>query len=112
LIPNDDRPERILGAFDGWNRVDAFLAAWRGAGVRSGRPPRLAEDYASKRSFLEARHEQAYLQVAEVMRHGSQFIVGSENARGILSVHDAVPGFLSLGAGLSDLAVEIGDDGL
>lgn len=76
-IANDDRPERILGAFDdvyrvlkpdtfcvsfyGWNRVDAFLAAWRRAGFVPVGHLVWQKSYASSRSFLEARHEQAYL---------------------------------------------------
>jgi len=76
-VANDDRPERILGAFNdvyrllkpdtfcvsfyGWNRVDAFLTAWRRAGfVPVGHLVR-QKNYASSRGFLEARHEQAYL---------------------------------------------------
>jgi site-specific DNA-methyltransferase (adenine-specific) len=76
-IANDDRPERILGAFDdvyrvlkphrfcvsfyGWNRVDAFLAAWRRAGFVPVGHIVWQKNYASSREFLEARHEQAYL---------------------------------------------------
>lgn len=76
-IANDDRPERILGAFNalyrvlkpdtfcvsfyGWNRVDAFLAAWRRAGFVPVGHLVWQKSYASSRGFLEARHEQAYL---------------------------------------------------
>jgi len=76
-IANDDHPERILGAFDdvyrvmkpdtfcvsfyGWNRVDAFLAAWRRAGFVPVGHLVWQKNYASNRGFLEARHEQAYL---------------------------------------------------
>jgi adenine-specific DNA-methyltransferase len=76
-IANDDHPERILGAFSGvyrvlkpdtfcvsfygWNRADAFLAAWRRAGFVPVGHLVWQKNYASSRSFLEARHEQAYL---------------------------------------------------
>jgi len=76
-IANDDRPERILGAFNdlyrvlkpdtfcvsfyGWNRVDAFLAAWRRAGFVPVGHLVWHKSYASSRGFLETRHEQAYL---------------------------------------------------
>jgi site-specific DNA-methyltransferase (adenine-specific) len=73
-IANDDRPERILGAFDDvyrvlkpdtfcvsfywWNRVDAFLTAWRCAGFVPVGHIVWQKNYASSRGFLEARHEQ------------------------------------------------------
>jgi adenine-specific DNA-methyltransferase len=76
-IANDDHPERILVAFNdvyrvmkpdtfyvsfyGWNRVDAFLAAWRRAGFVSVSHLVWQKNYASSRGFLEARHEQTYL---------------------------------------------------
>ncbi len=76
-IANDDRPERILGVFDdvyrvlkpntlcvcfyGWNRVDAFFRAWRQAGFVPVGHIVWQKNYASSRSFLQARHEQAYL---------------------------------------------------
>src|SRR5688572_21883584 len=76
-IANDDHPERILGAFNdvyrvlkpdtfcvsfyGWNRADVFLAAWRHAGFVPVGHIVWQKNYASSRSFLQARHEQAYL---------------------------------------------------
>jgi len=76
-IANDDQPERILGVFNdayrvlkpdtlcvsfyGWNRVDAFFRAWRCAGFMPVGHIVWQKNYASSRSFLQARHEQAYL---------------------------------------------------
>ena len=76
-IANDDHPERILGAFNdvyrvlkpdtfcvsfyGWNQADVFLAAWRRAGFVPVGHLVWQKNYASRRGFLEARHEQAYL---------------------------------------------------
>ncbi len=76
-IANDDHPERILGVFNdvyrvlkpdtlcvsfyGWNRVDAFFRAWRHAGFVPVGHIVWQKNYASSRSFLQARHEQAYL---------------------------------------------------
>jgi site-specific DNA-methyltransferase (adenine-specific) len=48
-------------SFYGWNRVDAFLAAWRRAGFVPVGHLVWQKNYASSRGFLEARHEQAYL---------------------------------------------------
>ena len=76
-IANDDYPERVLSAFSdlyrvlkpdtfcisfyGWNRVDAFFKAWRRAGFVPVGHIVWQKNYASSRSFLQARHEQAYL---------------------------------------------------
>jgi site-specific DNA-methyltransferase (adenine-specific) len=48
-------------SFYGWNRADAFLAAWRRAGFVPVGHLVWQKSYASSRGFLEARHEQAYL---------------------------------------------------
>ncbi len=77
MIANDSRPESVLGAFDdlyrvlkpdtfcisfyGWNRVDAFFNAWKGAGFTPVGHIVWRKNYASSTNFLNARHEQAYL---------------------------------------------------
>ena len=76
-IANDSRPESVLGAFDdlyrvlkpdtfcisfyGWNRVDAFFRAWKGAGFTPVGHIVWHKNYASSTGFLKARHEQAYV---------------------------------------------------
>ncbi len=76
-IANDSDPASILGAFRdiyralkpdsfcvcfyGWNSVDAFFRAWRDAGFQPVGHLVWVKSYASRVSFLEARHEQAYL---------------------------------------------------
>jgi site-specific DNA-methyltransferase (adenine-specific) len=76
-IANDIDPESVLGAFDdvyrvmkfdtlcvsfyGWNRVDAFLAAWRRAGFSPVGHIVWRKTYASSTGFLRACHEQAYV---------------------------------------------------
>lgn len=76
-VANDDDLGPVLGAFGevyrvlkqdsfcisfyGWNRVDEFFRAWRAAGFHPVGHLVWRKSYASNRSFLEARHEQAYL---------------------------------------------------
>ncbi|MDY6949330.1 MAG: DNA methyltransferase [Pseudomonadota bacterium] len=48
-------------SFYGWNRVDEFFRAWRAAGFCPVGHLVWRKSYGSSRSFLEARHEQAYL---------------------------------------------------
>lgn len=76
-IANDDDPASVLGAFMdvyrvlrpntfcisfyGWNKVDAFFAAWRRAGFYPIGHFVWHKGYASSIGFLRARHEQAYL---------------------------------------------------
>jgi DNA modification methylase len=83
-IASDYHPERILGAFNdvyrvlkpgtfcvsfyGWNRVDAFLAPWRRAGFVPVGHLVWQKNYASRRGFLEARHEQAYRRICSAAR--------------------------------------------
>lgn len=78
-ILNDDSLPAILGAFTdlyrvlkpdsfcvsfyGWNKVDAFFSAWTNAGFRPVGHIVWPKKYASSNSFLQARHEQAYLLV-------------------------------------------------
>ncbi len=55
------KPDTFCICFYGWNRIDAFFQAWTGAGFRPVGHIVWQKSYASKSSFLEARHEQAYL---------------------------------------------------
>ncbi|MGH6810795.1 MAG: DNA methyltransferase [Methylocella sp.] len=47
--------------FYGWNRVDEFFGAWRQARFRPVGHIVWQKDYSSSASFLQYRHEQAYL---------------------------------------------------
>jgi DNA modification methylase len=78
-IANDDHPESVLGAFNdlyrvlkpntfcvsfyGWNSVAAFFEAWKRAGFTAVGHIVWHKDYSSRRGFLNARHEQAYVLV-------------------------------------------------
>ena len=78
-IANDDSPEGGLGAFNdlyrvlkpntfcvsfyGWNSVAAFFEAWKRAGFTAVGPIVWHKDYSSRRGFLNARHEHAYVLV-------------------------------------------------
>ncbi|MBE0626445.1 MAG: DNA methylase [Burkholderiales bacterium] len=55
------KPDSLCISFYGWNSVDAFFAAWRGAGFRPVGHIVWPKDYASSRRYLQACHEQAYL---------------------------------------------------
>lgn len=76
-IANDADPGSVIDAFTdvyrvlksntfcisfyGWNRVDAFVRAWRRAGFQMVGHLVWHKGYASSRGFLKARHEMAYL---------------------------------------------------
>ena len=78
-IANDDHPESVLGAFSdlyrvlkpnsfcvsfyGWNSVAAFFEAWKRAGFTAVGHIVWHKSYSSRRGFLNARHEQAYVLV-------------------------------------------------
>lgn len=78
-IANDSDPGSVLGAFHdiyrvlkpdtfcisfyGWNTVAAFCGAWRQAGFSTVGHIVWHKSYSSRRGFLNARHEQAYLLV-------------------------------------------------
>src|SRR5690606_16036040 len=47
--------------FYGWNTVDLFLSAWKGAGFAPVGHIVWHKEYASRTGYLQARHEQAYL---------------------------------------------------
>lgn len=48
-------------SFYGWNKVDAFFQAWKGAGFRVVGHLVFAKTYHSSARFLQYRHEAAYL---------------------------------------------------
>lgn len=78
-IANDADPASVLGAFQdlyrilkpdtfcisfyGWNSVSAFFEAWKQAGFSAVGHIVWHKGYASRRGFLNARHEQAYVLV-------------------------------------------------
>ena len=55
------KQNRVAVMFYGWNRVDAFFAAWREAGFTPVGHLVFRKSYSSKSRFLSYRHEQAYL---------------------------------------------------
>lgn len=67
LRPAFNQMHRILKdggfcvSFYGWNRVDLFMDAWRGAGFRVVGHLVFRKRYASSARFLRYEHEQAYL---------------------------------------------------
>jgi len=78
-IANDANPDSVLGAFTdlyrvlkpdtfcvsfyGWNSIAAFFDAWTRAGFKAVGHIVWHKGYASRRGFLNARHEQAYVLV-------------------------------------------------
>jgi len=76
-IANDDDPASVVGAFTdlyrvlkpntfcvsfyGWNSIAAFFGAWKQAGFSAVGHIVWHKGYASRRGFLNARHEQAYV---------------------------------------------------
>jgi adenine-specific DNA-methyltransferase len=78
-IANDDSSGSVLGAFSdlyrllkpntfcvsfyGWNSVAAFFEAWKRAGFTPVGHIVWHKGYSSRRGFLNARHEQAYVLV-------------------------------------------------
>jgi site-specific DNA-methyltransferase (adenine-specific) len=57
------KPNTFCISFYGWNSVAAFLNAWNHAGFSAVGHIVWHEGYASRRGFLNARHEQAYVLV-------------------------------------------------
>jgi adenine-specific DNA-methyltransferase len=55
------QPNRFCVSFYGWNKVDAFFAAWKAAGFRPVGHVVFAKRYASKERFVAYTHEAAYL---------------------------------------------------
>lgn len=78
-VPNDDCLDAVLPVFGdlyralkpggfcisfyGWNRVDRFMEAWKGAGFTVAGHIVWTKDYASCKRFLAYHHEQAYVLV-------------------------------------------------
>ena len=76
-VRNDGDPGRVLDAFNdvyrvlkpnslcvsfyGWNRVEAFFAAWKGAGFTPVGHIVFHKTYASAQRFLRYSHESAYV---------------------------------------------------
>lgn len=55
------RPDSLCVSFYGWNKVDAFMAAWKEAGFNIVGHVVSRKPYASKSLFLGYEHESAYL---------------------------------------------------
>jgi site-specific DNA-methyltransferase (adenine-specific) len=55
------KPGSFCVCFYGWNRVDQFMTAWRGAGLRPVGHFVWVKDYESGRGLLNYCHESAYL---------------------------------------------------
>lgn len=55
------KPDAFAISFYGWNKTDLFFAAWKRAGFRIGGHIVFRKRYASKSTFLQYRHESAYL---------------------------------------------------
>jgi DNA modification methylase len=57
------KPNTFCVSFYGWNSVAAFFGAWKQAGFSAVGHIVWHKGYASRRGFLNARHEQAYVLV-------------------------------------------------
>lgn len=55
------KDDSLCVSFYGWQAIDSFMAAWRGAGFRPVGHLVFAKRYASSSRFTAARHEAAYL---------------------------------------------------
>jgi adenine-specific DNA-methyltransferase len=55
------KPDRFCVSFYGWNRVDRFFAAWKGAGFRPVGHLVFVKRYHSNERFVAYAHESAYL---------------------------------------------------
>ena len=55
------KPNSFAISFYGWNKVDAFMDAWRQAGLRVVGHVTFIKKYASNQSYLGYSHESAYL---------------------------------------------------
>jgi adenine-specific DNA-methyltransferase len=55
------KPNSLCVSFYGWNRVDAFFAAWKRAGFIPVGHLVFSKTYASSQRFLRYTHESAYL---------------------------------------------------
>lgn len=55
------KPDSLCVSFYGWQAIDAFMAAWKGAGFSPVGHIVWHKGYASSERFLKHRHEQAYV---------------------------------------------------
>jgi site-specific DNA-methyltransferase (adenine-specific) len=55
------KPNSLCVSFYGWNRVDAFFTAWKGAGFTPVGHIVFSKTYASAQRFLRYAHESAYV---------------------------------------------------
>lgn len=55
------KPDSLCVSFYGWQHVEAFMRAWKAAGLVPVGHLVWPKGYASRSSYLEARHEQAFL---------------------------------------------------
>jgi DNA modification methylase len=55
------KPNSLCVSFYGWNRVDSFFAAWKGAGFTPVGHIVFSKTYASAQRFLRYSHESAYV---------------------------------------------------
>ncbi|PVZ84166.1 DNA methylase [Serratia sp. S1B] len=55
------KKDALMVSFYGWNRVDAFMGAWKKAGFRIVGHLVFAKTYASKSAYVSYRHECAYI---------------------------------------------------
>ena len=55
------KPNTLCVSFYGWNRVDTFFAAWKGAGFTPVGHIVFSKNYASSQRFLRYAHESAYV---------------------------------------------------
>jgi site-specific DNA-methyltransferase (adenine-specific) len=55
------KPDALCVSFYGWNRVDSFFAAWKGAGFTPVGHIVFSKNYASSQRFLRYAHESAYV---------------------------------------------------
>lgn len=57
------KPDAFAVSFYSWNKADLFMRAWKRAGFRAAGHIVFRKRYASKKRFVEYRHESAYLLV-------------------------------------------------
>lgn len=55
------KPDTLCVSFYGWQHVERFMLAWKAAGFTPVGHLVWPKDYTSRRGFLAARHEQAFL---------------------------------------------------
>lgn len=55
------KPDAFALSFYGWPKIDLFMAAWKGAGFRVAGHIIFRKRYASKKAFVQYKHEAAYL---------------------------------------------------